>query len=137
MFKKLLSRLFGKGQQRIEAEEAYEEEFGRPAPRSFSTCYLRKMVAQQREPMAVRRSGTARRINSGFGMRAALHDSRQALNHPMHPLNQASPTYLATHQPYQATHQPVTSSHRSHSSCDDSSSSDSGSSDSGSGGSCD
>ncbi len=130
MLKKLLSRLFGKGQQRIEAEEAYEEEFGRPAPRSFSTCYLRKMVAQQREPMAVRRSGTARRVNSGLGVRSALEDTRRAPSHPYHPMQPVNPAWSDV---------PTSRSHcsGSHHGGHDSSSSDSGSSDSGSGGSCD
>lgn len=68
MFKKLLSLLLGKSQQRIEAEESYEEEFGRPPPRSFTTGCIRHMVEEQRKPMAVRR------VNSGHGVRSAQKD---------------------------------------------------------------
>jgi len=130
MLKKLLSRLFGKGQQRIEAEEAYEEEFGRPAPRSFSTCYLRKMVAQQREPMAARRSGTARRVNSGHGVRSAQEDLSNPL-HPLHPLNPVNMQAFSNSRSHPSCDSD-SRHHGGHDSHHSSSSYDSGSSDSGS-----
>lgn len=122
MFKKLLSRLFGKSQQRIEAEEAYEEDFGRPPPRSFSTSYLRQLVEDNRKPMAVRR------VNSGHGVRSAVADSRRAASHPCQPIHPVSPAWSEA---------PTSRSHSSCYSHHSSSSYDSGSSDSGSGGSCD
>lgn len=68
MFKKLLFRLLGKSQQRAEAEEAYEKEFGRLPPRSFSTSYLNRAIERRQQPQAVRR------VNSGHGVRSAQND---------------------------------------------------------------
>lgn len=69
MFKRLLDWLLArKPQERIEAEEAYEKEFGRLPPRSFSTCYLNRAVERRQQPQAVRR------VNSGHGVRSAQND---------------------------------------------------------------
>ena len=147
MFKKLLARLFGSVRERVEAEEAYEKEFGKPPMRGMSTYHVKRRVQQAEvarrskptldpfwrgraagyeageKPMAVRRRHSPQPL---------VQDD--PLLNPLHPASPINPAY----------HQPMTSSHRSHSSCDDSSSRhygdthhssssyDSGSSDSGS-----
>lgn len=69
MLKRLLAFMMGrKPQERIEAEEAYEKEFGRVPPRSFSTSYLNRAVERRQRPQAVRR------VNSGHGVRSAMSD---------------------------------------------------------------
>ncbi len=66
MFKKLFFGILGKSRQRIEAEHAYEKEFGRQPPRSFSTSFIRNRIAEHQRPMAVR-------VNSGHGVRSAIN----------------------------------------------------------------
>lgn len=72
MFERLLDWLLArKPQERIEAEEAYEKEFGRLPPRSFSTSYLNRAVERRQQPQAVRR------VNSGHGVRSAQNDLKK------------------------------------------------------------
>lgn len=134
MFKRLLARLFGTVQERMEAEEAYELEFGRPPLRGMTVQQMKSRI----EHSQAQRASMAK-IRKRQSPQPLVQDD--PILNTLHPASPLNPVY----------HQPVTSSHRSHSSCDDSSSRhhgghsshhdsssyDSGSSDSGSSGSCD